>query len=229
MNSLRNPNPKLRSLFLAGLCLLAGHGAAFATSQLQGQNKGDTNTWSGVNLQNWQELDYIPFRVYVDKSPGILAITINFLHLSGTTPGFQDLTGFTLFTPNVVFISTPGLTTDPSGVWNYQFTITVTDNTPAEVRFLARLAAGAHINGGSSLHLTSNVGDVQIHKPAPCPDHADLAIQKMGPASVQAGGIITYTLSYTNQADAHTAFGAQITDILPSCNTLNTNSLTSHA
>ena len=42
--------------------VMAVQGSALAGS-LQGQNKGDTNTWSSVNLQGWLELDYIPMRV----------------------------------------------------------------------------------------------------------------------------------------------------------------------
>src|SRR6266568_6720802 len=118
MNSRPIPNPKLRLLLLAWLCLLVGQAAVLASGQLQGQDKGNTNTWTSVNLQNWQELDYIPCRVYMSsKSDGITSITIYFPHLIGTIPGFQDLTGFTLFTSNVVFISAPVLATDPSGTW----------------------------------------------------------------------------------------------------------------
>src|SRR6266478_4976951 len=197
---------------------------------LEGQNKGDTNTWTMVNLQGWVELDYIPFRVFFNKnSAGSQTITVDFPHLSGTTPGFEDLTSFTAFSPNIVFTAGPTLITDPSGVWTYIFTVNITDNNPAEVRFFARLAAGAHINPGSSLQLRSTVGNVQIHKPGVGPGAPDLAIIKTGPGSIAAGGIIAYTLSYTNKATTNNAMGVQISDILPPGVDVLTNSLSPNA
>src|SRR5262245_43539373 len=103
---------------VALLCLAASQSSVFGTA-LEGQNKGDTNTWSGVNLTGWVELDYIPFRVYSKGPTGPQTITVSFLHFSGTTPGFEDLTGFNCYTTNVVFTSLPVLTTDPSGIWSY--------------------------------------------------------------------------------------------------------------
>src|SRR6266404_6760863 len=219
----------LRTIILVVLSFLTGQSVLQGAS-LQGQNKGNTNTWSAVNLQGWAELDYIPFRVFFSRhSAGSQTITVDFPHLSGTTPGFEDLTSFTAFTPNIVFTAGPTLITNPSGVWSYIFTVNVTDNNPAEVRFLARLAAGAHINPGSSLQLRSTVGNVQIHKPGVGPGAPDLAILTTGPASVAAGGIITYTLSYTNQATTNNAMGVQISDILPSGVVVLTNSLAPNA
>src|SRR5882724_986713 len=217
------------TLLVAILSLAISQSSSSANS-LEGQNKGDTNTWSSVNLQGWEELDYIPFRVFFSRhSAGSQTITVDFPHLSGTTPGFQDLTSFTAFTPNIVFTAGPTLITDPSGVWTYIFTVNVTDNNPAEVRFFARLAAGAHINPGSSLQLRSTFGNVQIHKPGVGPGAPDLAILKTRPASVAAGGIITYTLSYTNQATTNNAMGVQISDILPPGVVVLTNSLAPNA
>src|SRR5258707_1362144 len=186
---------------LVAILLLAVSQSSLSGAILQGQNKGDTNTWTGVNLQGWVELDYIPFRVFFGKnSGGSQTITVDFPHLSGTTPGFEDLTSFTAFTPNIVFTAGPTLITNPSGVWSYIFTVSVTDNNPAEVRFFARLAAGAHINPGSSLQLRSTAGEIQIHKPGIGAGAPDLAITKTGPVTVAAGSTISYTLSYTNKA-----------------------------
>src|SRR6266446_7303278 len=121
---------------LAAMLWLFAGSSALAGAWLQGQDKGDTNTWSQVNLQGWAELDYIPFRVYFDSgSAGAHTISVDFVHLSGTTPGFEDLTSFAPFTTNLVFTAGPTLKTDPSGVWTYTFTVNVTDNNPADVRF----------------------------------------------------------------------------------------------
>src|SRR6266850_5070233 len=219
----------LRATLVVVMSLMAGQSGLLGAS-LQGQNKGNTNTWTSVNLQGWVELDYIPFRVFFNSgSVGSQTITIDFLHLNGTTPGFEDLTSFTAFTPNISFTAGPTLITDPSGTWHYIFTVNVTDNNPAEIRFFARLAAGAHINGGSSLHLNSTVGNVQIHKPGVGPGAPDLAITKIGATTIAPGGIITYTLSYTNKATTNTAMGTQISDILPPEIVVVTNSLASNA
>src|SRR6266568_2025500 len=107
---------KRRGLFafsVVVLSLLAGQAVLLGAS-LQGQNKGNTNAWSSVNLQGWVELDYIPFRVFFDKnSAGSQTITVDFPHLmNGTTPGFEDLSSFTAFTPNIVFTAGPTLITD---------------------------------------------------------------------------------------------------------------------
>jgi uncharacterized repeat protein (TIGR01451 family) len=207
-----------------GLCALA------AGPQVQGQNKGDTNTWYGVNLQGWVELDYIPCRIYFGaNSAGTNVVTVSFPHLSGSIPGFEDLTGFTCFTTNTTFVSPPQLIVNPSGVWAYTFTVFVSDNNPAEVRFFARLAAGAHLNGGSSLQLKSGSSGLQVHKPGIGPGAPDLAILKTGPATTSPGAVITYTLTYTNKASTNTAVGTQISDILPPELTVNTTSLTANA
>src|SRR6266478_3623832 len=219
----------LGAIIVVVLSFLTGHSVLLGAS-LQAQNKGDTNIWTSVNLQGWVELDYIPFRVFFNSgSAGSQTVKVDFPHLNGTTPGFEDLTSFTAFTPNIVFTAGPTLITDPSGVWSYIFTVNVTDNNPAEVRFFARLAAGAHINPGSSLQLRSTVGNVQIHKPGVGPGAPDLAITKSGPVTVAAGGIIAYTLSYTNKATTNNAMGVQISDILPPGVDVLTNSLSPNA
>src|SRR5258708_39979227 len=97
----------LRTIILVVLSFLTGQ-SVLQGAILQGQNKGDTNTWTGVNLQGWVELDYIPFRVFFGKnSGGSQTITVDFPRLSGTTPGFEDLTSLTAFPPNIVFTSGP--------------------------------------------------------------------------------------------------------------------------
>ncbi|PYJ03931.1 MAG: hypothetical protein DME25_10885 [Verrucomicrobia bacterium] len=220
---------KIVATLAAIVSLLTAPRAFGVGAWLQGQNSGDTNTWTSVNLQGWVELDYVPFRVYFDPgSSGLQTITVDFPHLNGTMPGFEDLTGFNPFTTNVVFTSPPTLTTDPSGVWRYTFTVNVLNNNPAEVRFFARLAAGAHLNPGSSLQLRSSAGNVQIHKPAPCPDQQDLAIAKTGPANALPGATINYTLTYTNRTGTNIAHGVQICDILPAQVVVLTNTLSAN-
>src|SRR3954471_22186045 len=100
------------------LGLFAGNTATGATLALQGQSKGDP-TWIAGNLLNWQELDFIPCRVYITGGPvNNQSVTISFPHLSGTTPGVQDLFNFTA-SPNAAITSGPTLTVAASGVWSY--------------------------------------------------------------------------------------------------------------
>ena len=96
MNSKLIPNRQLRVVLMALLWSLAGQVAFGGPLKLEGQNKGDTNNWYAGNLQYWRELDYIPCRAYVNPANGggTYTITLYFPHFSGTTPGFQNLTGF---------------------------------------------------------------------------------------------------------------------------------------
>ncbi|TAL06076.1 MAG: HYR domain-containing protein [Verrucomicrobia bacterium] len=214
---------------LACLSLIAESRAASFT--LQGQSRGDTN-WLNGNLQNWRELDYIPCRVAITGGPlNNQLIRIDFPHLIGTTPGFQNLDKFTP-SSNALITSGPTLVMSPSGVWSYTFTVTVLNSSPAEIQFRARLAAGSHLNTGSSLALSgspTSMGTLQIHKPAPGPGAPDLAITKIGPATALQGSTISYVLSYTNRTGTQTAVGAQISDILPGGLTVDTNSLSTNA
>ena len=190
-------------------------GASFT---LQGQSQGSP-TWITSNLQNWRELDYIPCRLLIQGGPlANQTITITFPHLKGTTPGFQDLTGFTS-SPNAVITSAPVLSAPEGQDWSYTFTVTVTDGNPASVMFLGRLAAGSHMNTGSSLRLSgspSSMGNLQVHKPSPGPGYPNLSIVKSGPETAAVGDVINYTLTYTNTATGtNIAIGSQISDILP--------------
>ena len=56
-------NPQSRVVLMALLWSLASHAAFGGVLTLEGQNKGDTNNWYAGNLQNWQELNYIPCRL----------------------------------------------------------------------------------------------------------------------------------------------------------------------
>ncbi|MGN6555588.1 MAG: hypothetical protein ACTHLW_17920, partial [Verrucomicrobiota bacterium] len=225
------PNSKstLLAAIVTSLWLLLGQAAVMGVSlDLQGQSKGSTS-WISGNLQDWQELDYIPCRVYVTGGPvNAQSVTISFPHLSGSTPGVQDLFNFAA-SPNAQITSGPTLSMNGSGTWSYTFQIKVNNSSSAYVQFFARLAAGAHLNPGSSLMLSGNpssMGNLQIHKPAAGPGAPDLAIVKTGPAVTSPGSIITYTMSYTNNAKGtNTAYGTQISDILPYGISVLTNTL----
>ncbi|HXU79623.1 MAG TPA: hypothetical protein VN794_23785, partial [Methylomirabilota bacterium] len=218
---------------LACLSVLLGQSAFGLTISLEGLNKGDPINWSGGNLQNWQELDYIPCRVRYNNSPGSQTVRVDFEHRNGGFPGIQDLFNFTT-SSNVVFVSPPVLFAPPTAdTWSYSFTINILDSQPADVLFFARLAAGAHLNVGSSLALSgkpSAMGSLQIHKPAPGPGTPDLMVLKSGPAIAKPGDIITYVLSYTNKTTGfNPATGVQLSDILPAEVSLLTNSLSTNA
>src|SRR6266702_515118 len=76
------------------LLLFALAGAAPAahafTAQLQGLSNG-SNVWQTVNLTGWQELDFIPCRVYLTGGPATnQVIEVDFDHTKSlTTPGIQ--------------------------------------------------------------------------------------------------------------------------------------------
>jgi len=58
MNYLSYIKRSVVGAWLGILFLAFGQAASFGASEvLEGQNKGDTNTWSAGNLANWQELD----------------------------------------------------------------------------------------------------------------------------------------------------------------------------
>jgi uncharacterized repeat protein (TIGR01451 family) len=176
------------------------------------------SAWSSVNLQDWRELDFIPVRIEVQGGPAVSQLlTITFPHYSGGVYGFQNLY-FISNSPNVSFSSAPVLNANPaSSDWSYDLRVTVTGNQRGYVYFYARLAAGAHLNPGSSLHLEGPaLSPLQIHKPRPGPGSPDLAIKKTGPATAGPGDIITYSISYTNKASGtnNAAHGVQIIDSL---------------
>ena len=220
----------LTKTFFPLLALFGSLAAARAGAfYLEGQDKGNTNTWVAGNLQNWQELDFIPTRVRITGGPiASQTFTISFPHMTGTTPGFENFYNF-VASPNVVFLSPPTLSSPANSDWSYSFTVKVTNSSTATVQFLARLAAGAHLNTGSSLMLGGNpssMGNLQIHKPAPGPGAPNLALVKTGPTNAMPGELITYTLTYTNKATGtNIAHGTQISDMLPPQLIPNTNSL----
>ena len=127
--------------------------AVKVSSVLQGQSNGSTN-WISNNLQGWHDCDSIPMRVYITGGPvSGEAIQVYFDHFNGSNPGVDDLSGFTP-SANVTMVTAPVLNAPAnSGTWTYNFTVNVNDRSPGWVEFRGRLAWGAHLNPGSSLHL----------------------------------------------------------------------------
>src|SRR5438128_1781798 len=118
---------------LISLLLTAGAGRSLAGNViLEGQNKGDTNNWSAGNLQNWQELDFIPCRLQFTSSQGNnQVIELDFEHYNNGVPGIQNIFNFTT-SSNVVFVAPPVLSAPPTATtWSYSFTVNILDNQPA--------------------------------------------------------------------------------------------------
>src|SRR5579862_873151 len=223
VSSVRSTSLSVRCFGLALVTiasLAASTAQAAFVAQLQGQSFGNTN-WITGNLNGWAELDFIPMQVYMTGGPASnQTITVQFDHTktAGTLrQGIQNLYNFTS-SPNVVITSGPTANT-PSGqdVWSYTFIVNLTDNTPGFVDFSGRLAAGAHLFGGSSLMIkgTPSLGQLKIHGPAANAGNPDLSIVKTGPTNANPGQIITYSISYQNKLSGSTATGVQITDFLP--------------
>jgi hypothetical protein len=207
------PRLQVQALLVAGGLMLCRQ--SLQAQSLEGQNKGDTNSWFSGNLSGWAELEYIPMRVkFGAGSAGSHSVTLNFPHFTGKVFGFENLSDISASTPNLQFTSPATLVTDASGNWSYVFAVNISDNNPAEVRFFARLASGAHLYGGSSLQLKGSAGIMQFHKPLPTVGAPDLALSISGSTLVLPGGKISYTLGYTNQSAFDGATGVQITQVL---------------
>ncbi|HKQ39099.1 MAG TPA: Ig-like domain-containing protein, partial [Verrucomicrobiae bacterium] len=194
--------------------------AAF-NARLQGQSRGST-TWLDGNLKDWRDLDFVPCRVYLTGGPANnKVIVVEFDHAQGRNPAIANLCKFTP-SANVLITSAPVLSAPVNSPrWSYTFTIKLLDNKPGWVLFNAKVAAGAHLNGGSSVGMrgSPSLGSLQLHKiapAAPTPAVIDLALMKFGPAQAAPGEIITYTLQYSNKTTSTIqATNVQITDVLP--------------
>ena len=150
---------------------------------LEGQNAPRANSgtnWSGGPLRGWNELEFIPCRVVLQPGNNQL-VTINFDHTKNSSivkRGIQDLFYFSS-TANVQ-MTTPVVTGVTSTEdWYYTFTANVTNNQTGYVYFYARMCAGAHLFGGSSLALFNP--PLQIMKPGPVSGNPDLIVIKTGP------------------------------------------------
>ncbi len=206
---------------------LGSHSSVLALSgDLQGLNKSlSTNwspasAWSGGNLRGWQELDYVVGRAKLSGAPrSNQLVSLSFPRLKNGRPGFENLY-FLSNSPNLFFTAPPVLDSSAATAdGRYTMRVTITNRQPGYVYFYARLAAGAHLNTGSSLQLRGSpaLSPLQIHKPEAGPDRPDLALLKTGPATAEPGEVIRYTLSYTNQGTRtqDVARGVQLVDELP--------------
>jgi uncharacterized repeat protein (TIGR01451 family) len=216
--------------FFAALAFapMAVEGAGF-NAVLQGQSATapSSHTATGVyittSLQYWEELDAIPFRVYLTGGPVTgKVITVQFDHqktLGGiTNPAIQNLTNF-MPSPGVTITSGPTLNASDPDVWTYTFTVDLA-GANGDVEFSGNLSAGAHNFGGASLNVggSPSLGNLSIMKPAAAPGSPNLSVVKAGPATAVPGGTVTYTLSYTNVSALpmpSAATGVQLTDVLP--------------
>lgn len=209
----------LRVVLSIFICATASAKAAF-NARLQGQSRGST-TWLDGNLKGWRDLDSVPCRVYLTGGPANnKVIVVEFDHAQGRNPAIKNLCHFTP-SANVVITSAPVLSSPVNSPrWTYTFTIKLLDNKPGWVLFNAKIADGAHLNGGSSVGMrgSPSLGSLQIHKIAPAAPApvVDLALAKLGPAQAAPGEIITYTLQYSNKMTSTTqASVVQVTDVLP--------------
>src|SRR5438132_12660467 len=145
---------KITSLFAIFFALapFVAQGAGF-NADLQGQSATaphsgiTTGTYISTNLQYWEELDTIPFRVNMTGGPVTgQTITVTFDHQKtlGPTlkPGIQNLVEFAP-SAGVTITSGPTLTIGTGDVWEYTFTVNMTTPT-GEVHFTGNLSAGPH-------------------------------------------------------------------------------------
>jgi hypothetical protein len=202
---------------LIALLLLGATSQAAIKYSLDGQNNPTNGVWTSGNLSGWGELDFVPCRVDMTGGPATnLVITINFPRFVGTVGGIQDLYYWS-GTTNVVFVSQPTLTVSTGTTWTYSMTVTITNSAQADIYFYARLAAGSHAVGGSSLALggtPSSMGNLQIAKPNAGNGQPDLGVIKTGPTLANAASFVSYSLSYTNSTN-NAAVGVQLSDTLP--------------
>src|SRR5439155_4941188 len=117
---------------------------------------GGLPDWQTSALKGWKELQPIPLRVHLTNTGGSAASTdvvVNFDHTQGgTTPGIQDLTGFTAGA-GVTINSGPTLEPMAGDKWDYKFNVTVAAGANSAVTFTGKMAAGAHGATGNSLSL----------------------------------------------------------------------------
>jgi hypothetical protein len=156
-----------RSL-LALLFVMAQVAVQAASLELQGQSKGCGN-WISGNLRHWQELDFIPCRILVSGKAAMgTTIELTFPDSHNTQPGFESLVHFTT-SENVSIVSGPTFSASIGGIQSCTFKFDFSGEGDGIIRFLARLAPGAHLNPGDSLMLRGgpSLGNLQIHTPAP--------------------------------------------------------------
>jgi uncharacterized repeat protein (TIGR01451 family) len=182
---------------------------AFALSgDLQGLHRRDSTNWNsqsewrGNNLRGWRELDLVPCRVVLRGPASDSPVRIVFPRTQNGNPGFENLF-FISNSPNVSITQPPTLIAMPDADESaYDFAVSITGNDPAYIYFHARLAAGANMNPGSSLHLWGEpeLSPLQFHKVRLAPIKPDLAVAISGASAAQPGETVIYTVNYTNLA-----------------------------
>src|SRR6185436_13577451 len=125
-----------------------------------------SSTWNTGTIHSWKEREGVPCRIRFSDGPATdQVITIEFDHSEGTIPLIEDINSYGH--DHVVVKSGPTLSAPPSqDVWSYTMTVDVTDSS-GELRFEARLAAGAHLADRSSFRVyVSGIGRLEIERPA---------------------------------------------------------------
>lgn len=175
--------------------------------------------WTGNNLRGWRELDLVPCRIVLRGPAENSPVSIAFPRLRNSNPAIQNLL-FITNSPNVTISQAPvWITPANAEEWSGQFNVSMTGTEPGYVYFYARLALGAYLNPGSSLHIsgTPGLGQLQFHKIRMAPVKPDLAVSITGPAVAFPGETLLYTINYTNLAMVtnDTAHGVTISARLP--------------
>ncbi len=201
----------IAQLLAVAVTMLLALGSFGAAIDLQGVNKGSTN-YNGGPLNGWFELEFIPCRVVLNN-PGSNQVVVFFDNNANGKPGIQNLFNF-VPSSNVV-MSTPVLTASSTlQDWFYTINANVTNSQTGYIYYQARMAAGAHLFGGASLHMYNP--QLQLAKPVPVSGTPDLVIIKTGTAIVTPGQTVTYSVTFSNKfTAANAALGVEIHDTLP--------------
>jgi uncharacterized repeat protein (TIGR01451 family) len=198
----------MRAAILMSVCFGLSVPAFALNGDLQGLNRRDSTNWNaqsawrGNNLRGWRELDLVPCRVVLRGPASNSPVRIFFPRTQEGHPGFEDLF-FISNSPNASITQPPVLVAPADAeVWSYDFVVSITGAEPAYVYFYARLAPGANLNPGSSLHLWGEPGlsPLQLHKVRVAPVKPDLAVAINGPGVARPGETVIYTINYTNLA-----------------------------
>ncbi|PIQ76580.1 hypothetical protein COU78_02635 [Candidatus Peregrinibacteria bacterium CG10_big_fil_rev_8_21_14_0_10_49_24] len=100
-------------------------------------------------------------------------------------------------------------------------TVTVAFDVPAQATCGATIANQASVSTSSIDPVSSNNTSQTVTSTVDCSgEQADLSVTKSGPATVQRGNIVSYTVSVTNGGPA-TANAVKVTDAIPSGLTFN--------
>lgn len=185
-------------------------------AELEGQSFSQSD-WHTGTIHNWKEREGVPCRIRFRDGPASnVTITLEFDHTEGRIVAIEDLNSFSRH--DVVITDGPTLSAPVgSDVWSYTFTVDVRDSD-AELRFEARLAAGAHLANSSSFQIrgSGDLGVLEIERPERAVGNPDLVVNKTGPATAAAGEVLTYHLECYNKAEAENAAdGVQVIDFLP--------------